>query len=129
LVTTYSSNITGAVATLLACLLWGLTALGAEVGWCMVGRQPVSTLSWILVPYWTVAWLLVPLYLKRIRWSFILGIVFIVIAMVGITAMPGALPWYTFATPLYGFSFVAFYLVALALIYFSYASYRELRKA
>ena len=86
--TNYSSNMTGAVATLLACLLWGLTALRAEVGWCLVGRQPVSMLSSILVPYWAVAWLLVPLYLKKIKWSFIVGIIFMLIAMIGITAMP-----------------------------------------
>ena len=120
---------TGAVATLLACLLWGLTALGAEVGWCLVGRQPVSMLSSILVPYWAVAWLLVPLYLKKIKWGFIVGIIFVLIAMIGITAMPASLPWYTFATPLYSVSFVVFYLIGLALIYFSYASYKELSKA
>jgi uncharacterized oligopeptide transporter (OPT) family protein len=76
-----------------------------------------------------VAWVLVPLYIKRVKWSFIVGILFIAIAMIGITAMPASLPWYSFVTPVYSVSFLVFYLVALALIYFSYASYKELSKA
>lgn len=52
------------------------------------GEAAGIMLSSILVPYWAVAWLLVPLYLKKIKWSFIVGIIFVLIAMIGITAMP-----------------------------------------
>jgi len=124
---TYSSNLTGAIATLLAVLLWALTALGAEMGWCLIGRQPVSMLAWGLIPYYVIAWLLLPLYIRKVKWSFLVGIAFVLIAMIGISAVPGPLPWYTFVTPLYSVSYVVFYLIGLALIYFSYQSYKELK--
>jgi len=124
---TYSSNITGAIATLLAVLLWALTALGAEIGWCIIGRQPVSTLAWGLIPYYVIAWLLLPLYVKKVKWSFLVGIAFAIVDMIGISAVPGPQPWFAFVTPLYSVSYVIFYLIGLALIYFSYQSYRELK--
>jgi hypothetical protein len=122
----YSSNLTGAIATLLTTLLWGITALGTELGWCLIGRQPVTTLAWALIPYWIGAWILLPLYVKKVKWSFLVGIIYIIVAIVGITAMPSALPWYTFVTPVYSASYIVFCIIGLALIYFSYTSYKEL---
>ena len=39
------------------------------------------------------AWILVPLYCKRIKWSFIVGIVVAIIGLVGLVARPSPSPW------------------------------------
>jgi hypothetical protein len=53
----------------------------------------------------------------------------VIVALVGLAAMPGTPPWYAFTAPVYNFSFVVVYLVGLAGIYFSYRSYKELKRA
>jgi len=118
LATTYTSNQTGAIATLLAGSLWGLTATGAVL---IIGAQTATALT-VFAILQAIAWILVPLYIKLIRWAYIVGIV-------GLLAMPGTPPWYAFTAPVYDFSFVVFYLVILAAIYFSYKSYQELKPA
>jgi len=123
LVTSYSSSQTGAIATVLASAFWALTALGVAI---MVGRQTATALT-VFAILTVIAWIVVPLYAKRVRWAYIVGIIVIIIALVGLLAMPGTPPWYMFADPVYNFSFVVFYLVMLAGIYFSYKSYRELK--
>ncbi|MEM4251815.1 MAG: hypothetical protein QW828_08280, partial [Candidatus Bathyarchaeia archaeon] len=90
------------------------------------GRQTASALT-VFAILTIIAWILVPLYVKRVRWAYIVGIIVIIIALVGLVAMPGTPSWYAFTTPVYNFSFVVFYLVMLAGIYFSYKSYKELK--
>ena len=121
--TTCSVSQTGALATVLATSLWALTALGAAIAG---GRQTASALT-VFAILTAIAWILVPLYAKRIKWGYIVGIIVIITALVGLLAMPGTPPWYAFTAPVYNFSFVVFYLVMLAGIYFSYKSYKELR--
>ncbi|MBS7622935.1 hypothetical protein KEJ39_04570, partial [Candidatus Bathyarchaeota archaeon] len=99
---TYSSSQTGAVAAILASSLWGLTALGAAI---MEGRQTATALT-VFAILTVIAWIMVPLYAKRVRWAYIVGIVIIIIALVGLLAMPGTPPWYMFSAPVYNFSFV-----------------------
>ena len=121
--TTYSVSQTGALATVLATSLWALTALGTAI---MGGRQTASALT-VFAILTAIAWIMVPLYAKRIKWAYIVGIIVIITALVGLLAMPGTPPWYAFTAPVYNFSFVVFYLVTLAGIYFSYKSYQELK--
>ncbi|MCX6660728.1 MAG: hypothetical protein NTX81_10240 [Candidatus Bathyarchaeota archaeon] len=121
--TTYSVSQTGAIATVLATSLWALTALGTAI---MVGRQTATSLT-VFAILTAISWILVPLYAKRVKRAYIVGIIVIIIALVGLLAMPGTPPWYAFTAPVYNFSFVAFYLVMLAGIYFSYKSYKELK--
>lgn len=123
--TTYTSNQTGAIAATLACALYGLTAIGAA---SIMATQTATALT-VFAILTAIAWILVPLYIKRVRWAYIVGIVAAVIALVGLLAMPGTPPWYVFTAPVYDFSFVVFYLLALAAIYFSYKSYQELKPA
>lgn len=77
-----------------------------------------------------VAWILVALYWRQVRWAYPIGIITLVIAMIGLLTPLGltGTPWYTFAEPLFNFSFVIFYLVGIAGIYFSYKSFLELKK-
>lgn len=117
LTSTYTSNQTGAIATLLAGSLWALTVVGASVM-----KEDVTFLAVLDI----IAWALLPFYIKRVRWSFVVGIIPPIIGLVGLVAMPGTPPWYTFSSPVYDFSFVVLYLVGLALIYFSYSAFKEL---
>jgi hypothetical protein len=124
LATNYTANQTWAIATLLASALWGLTATGVNVMTAITGTSTNMSYG-ILV---TIAWILVPLYAKLVRPAFIVGIILNIIAMIGVAASPAATPWYAFANPVYNFSFIVWYLIMLAAIYFSYKSYQELKK-
>ena len=75
-----------------------------------------------------IAWILVPLYAKLVRPAFIIGIILNIIAMIGVAASPAATPWYAFTYPMYNFSYIIWYVLMLAGVYFSYKSYKELKK-
>ena len=113
----YTSNQTGAIATLLAGSLWAFTVIGASIG--------IEDVTFLVILD-IIAWILLPFYIKRIKWSYLIGIIAPIIGLVGFLVMPGAPPWYTFSSPIFDFSFVILYIVGLALIYFSYNSFKEL---
>jgi hypothetical protein len=123
LATTYTFNQTWAIASILASALWGLTATGVNI---MTGIMPSSTAMAYAVLV-IIVWILVPLYGKLVRPAFIVGIILSIIAMIGVAASPAATPWYTFVNPVYNFSFIVWYLIMLAGLYFSYKSYKELK--
>jgi hypothetical protein len=124
LATTYTVNQTWAIACLLAAALWGLTASGVNIMTEIM--TPSSNMAYSVLVI--IAWILVPLYGKLVRPAFIVGIIVSIIAMVGVAASPATTQWYEFTSPVYNFSFVVWYLIMLAGVYFSYKSYRELKK-
>ena len=123
---TYNLNQMGAIATLLATALWGVTATGAGIA---LGRLDSSsaTVFGILT---IIVWILIPLYLKLFKWGYIVGIIVFLVALILMTLnpvlSPGAVPWFAFAEPIYDFSHVLVYLVMKVGIYFAYTSYKEL---
>jgi len=126
LVSTYTSNQTGAIATLLSGALWGLTTIGVAID--VVGLEWASLM--VFAGLVLVIWMLIPLYVKRIKPAFIAGIVVMFIILT--VSSPAFLrPLYTFvplpAVSVYDISFGVFDLVGLAFIYFSYKSYKELK--
>lgn len=121
---TYTVNQTWAIASLLAAALFGLTATGVNI---MTGIMTGSS-NMAYVVLVIIAWILVPLYAKLVRPAFIVGIILNIIAMIGVAASPATTPWYAFTSPVYSFSFVVWYLIMLAGVYFSYKSYQELKK-
>ena len=119
---TYTSNQTGAIACLSASLMWALAAHG--VGLKLGQTHPVYSLLII------IGWLLLPFIIKLKRHAFIAAIFIWIIAMCYLLITPGLLgtiPWYTFTDPLLHSSFIAWYLVAVLGVYFSYKSWRELQ--
>ena len=120
---TFTCNQTGAIACLLASALWGLAATGVNI---MTGILPAfaNTAYSILV---IIGWILIPLYIKLIKPAFIVGIIVSIISLIGIAVSPTTTPWFAFTEPIYDFSFVAFYLIMLAGIYYSYKTYKELK--
>jgi len=118
LASVYTASQTGAIATLLAGSLWAFTVVGASIN-----VEDVTFLAILDL----IAWIMVPFYIKRVKWSFLVGIVAPIIGLVGLIAMPGTPPWYNFASPIFDFSYVMLYVVGLALMYFSYKSYKEFK--
>ncbi len=113
----------GAIAALLASALWSLAAIGTVV---ITGAMSSTLLTayGILV---IIAWILVPLYVKLVKPAFLVGMIVIVIAAIGLLVMPGTPAWYTFAYPLYHFSVIVFYIIMLGGLYYSYKTYKELK--
>jgi len=126
LATTYTSNQTGAIATLLASALWVTAATGTAI---ITGSIPESSIA-VFGILNIIAWIFVPLYVKRVRWSYIIGIILAIIALLGITIQGSSIPtpWWTFTSPVYSLSYLASNLIMLAGIYFAYKSYQELKK-
>jgi len=126
LATTYTSNQTGAIATLLASALWATAATGTAI---ITGSIPESSIA-VFGILNIIAWIFVPLYVKRVRWSYIIGIILAIIALLGITIQGSSIPtpWWTFTSPVYNLSYLASNLIMLAGIYFAYKSYQELKK-
>jgi hypothetical protein len=124
LATTYTVNQTWAIACLLAAALWGLTASGVNIMTEIMTASSNMAYSVLVI----IAWILVPLYAKLVRPAFIVGIILSIIAMIGVAVAPTVTPWYTFTNPVYNFSFVVWYLIMLAGVYFNYKSYMELKK-
>jgi hypothetical protein len=88
-----------------------------------IGVQDVT----FLVILDVVAWVTIPFYIRRVRWSYLVGIVAPIFGLVGLVAIPGTPAWYAFSSPIFDLSYAILYMVGLALMYFSYLSYRELR--
>lgn len=123
MVKTYTCNQTGAIACLLASALWGLTATGVNIMTAIMSTSANTAYSILVL----IAWILVPLYIKLVKPAFIVGIILSIISLIGIVVSPATTPWYAFTQPVYNFSFIAFYLIMLAGIYYSYKTYRELK--
>lgn len=122
LVKTYSCNQTGAIAALFALGVWSISSIATAV---ILEQFPASTLTAISIMN-VIGWALILLYIKLFKPAFIVGIILSVLSLIGFTAMPGTPPWYSFTTPILSLSKIVAYLVALAIIYFSYKSYKEL---
>jgi len=117
----YTFNQTMAIACALALSMWGLTA------------HAVARMQGVIVIEYTVLvivlWILVPLYIILIRRAFIAGIFTIALIMCYLAILPTLLDiirWYTFARGLMDLTYIVFYLIGFAFIYFAYKSYREL---
>lgn len=117
----YTFNQTIAIAFGLALSMWGLTA------------HAVAIMSGTIIPVYTilviVVWILFPLYVMLFRHGFIAGIFIVALSMSYLIITPTLShsgEWYLFERGLYDFTYVVFYMVGIAFIYFAYKSYKEL---
>jgi len=121
LVKSYTPNQTGAIACLLAINVWGFTAY-------IIAPYVSYIIPWFFPILMIIGWVLLPFYIKLSRHAFMVGIVLIIFVMSSILISPilyGGTKWYLFTRGFYDFMIVIFYLIALAHIYFSYKSFRE----
>ena len=119
---TYTANQTGAIACLFAVALGALLTIGMAITYWHI---PISVLISLII-LTALAWIFAPIYAKRIKWGYFGGIIIVIIALVAMLVPPVTQPLYTFFNPVFHFSMVTFLLVHLALLYFSYASFKEL---
>ena len=119
----YTPNQTGAIATLVGGNMWALVTLGVIIVYLGETLPSITIMSVMTL----IGWILVPLYAKLIKGSFIVGIILNALALIAITADPGTPPWYTFSCVVCGFVHVAAWLIALACIFYSFKSYKELK--
>jgi hypothetical protein len=110
-----------AIAFGLAISMWGLTA------------HAVAVMSGIIIPVYSVivliVWILFPLYVMLYRHAFVVGIFIAVLSMCYLMITPillGSVKWYLFERGLYDFTYVVFYVIGIAFIYYAYKSYKEL---
>lgn len=120
---TYTCNQTSAIAALLASALWSLAAIGTAVVTAELSPTALIVFGIMII----ISWILVPLYVKLVKPAFLVGMVVIVSALIGILVMPGTPAWYSFTNPLFDFSFIVFYIIMLGGLYYSYKTYKELK--
>jgi hypothetical protein len=101
--------------------MWGFTA------------HAVAIMFGIIIPVYTVlvivGWILFPLYILLYRHAFVVGIFIAVLSMSYLMITPTLLAgteWYLLERGLYDFTYVVFYIIGIAFIYFAYKSYKEL---
>lgn len=129
---TYTNYQVGAISTLLAVLIWGITSQGFEFQVGII--QPI-----ILVPI-AIGWILLPFYFKRARPAFSFGVGISIIVLIGFSVThylreeAAIFPSLGEATPLPIFSASLYYIISsitytviILCMLFSYLTYKELK--
>jgi hypothetical protein len=113
----YSFNQTGAIATILSSAVSSSTLLGI----ILTGVPPIAENTFFGILTF-VFWVLVPLYWLRIRMSYIVGLLFCVVGLIGgVGVIPGVEPiWLVVPGTVFTFSLGLIWIINLACAYFSY---------
>ena len=121
----YTFNQTGATASMLVVAVWGLAVLlSLLVTPGSADRTELTYFGTLIIGYLV----LVPLYWRRVRWGYVAGIALIFGSFLGAgyAAWEGVL---FFSWSAYNLSVIIVYVIALAGLFFSYKSFRELPSA
>jgi hypothetical protein len=119
----YTSNQTGAIACVLASVMWSLTAYAVTI---MFGTS--TPLYSVFV---VIGWIIALSYIMSISHVFIAGIFWLACSMLYLIITPsilGTSEWYMLERGLFDFTYIIWYLISFAVIYFSYKSWKELQK-
>lgn len=118
----YTLNQTGAIATLLSSAVSSSTLLGI----ILTGAHPVAETAFFGILTF-IFWVLVPLYWLRIRMSYIVGLLFCILGLIGgVGVVPGVEPiWLVVPGTMFTFSLGLIWLINLACAYFSYRAFQE----
>jgi hypothetical protein len=112
----------GAVITLVIAAIWATASLFIAID---MGLQSTAALI-IFVIMTLMVWILVPLYSKKVRLSFIVGTILLIIGLAGLVASPGDPPWYTFSNPVSVAKELLFVVDVFLGVYFSLNYYLDL---
>jgi len=118
LVNSHISNQTVALASLFA---GAIGILAVIVSTCLEGISSILILFVILD---LIAWLLIPLYIKRIKWSYIIGVILAIISVIAFSVMLGSFHKIQIITC--ELLQVIVIMILLVLLYFSYRCFREM---
>lgn len=111
----------GSVVTLIIAAIWATVSLFIAVE---MGLQ--SSFALIIFAIMTlIVWLLVPFYIKRIKSSYFVGIILLIVGLVGLSASPGDPPWYTFTNPVSVVKELIFVIDVLFGVYFSFNCFKS----
>jgi hypothetical protein len=117
----YTFNQTGAIATLLSSAVSSSTLLGI----ILTGAHPVAeATSFGILTF--VFWVLVPLYWLRIRMSYIVGLLFGILGLIGgVGVIPGVEAiWLVVLGTTFTFSLGLIWIINLACTYFSFRAFQ-----
>lgn len=114
----YRSNQTVALASLFA------GAFGILVVIISTCLEVINSILILFVILDLIAWVLVPLYFKRIKWSYIIGIILAIISVVAFSVMLGS--FHKIQSNACKFLQIIVIVILLVLLYFSYRSFREM---
>ena len=118
----YTINQTGAVATLLSSAVSSSTLLGI----IFTGAHPLAETTFFGILTF-IFWVLIPLYWLRIRWSYVVGLLFSIFGLIGgAGVVPGVEPiWQAVPGTAFTVSLGLIWIISLACAYFSYRSFQE----
>jgi len=120
---TYTFEETGAIATIFAAALWGLAAIGVGLAFDLISSAEVIFFSVLDVIFWASALL----YVRRIEWSYLVGIAAQALCIVAMFIPSESWTVYEFAYPVLDLSAIVLVVILVVGIYFSYISYQNLR--
>jgi hypothetical protein len=112
---------TGAIASLIAIAIWGFTAVGFTYEFNLLATSMV--LFFVVLD--AIYWLLVLLYVKRIEWSYTVGIIALVIGIIGMVPIGDGWNPFAFVYPVLDLSAIIALVVLISGLYFSYKLYKN----
>jgi hypothetical protein len=117
----YTFNQTGAIATLLSSAVSSSTLLGI----ILTGAHPIAETAFFTTLAF-VFWVLVPLYWLRIRMSYVVGLLFCLLGLIGgVGVIPGVEPiWLVVPGTIFTVSLSLIWLINLTCAYFSYRAFQ-----
>lgn len=118
MVNSHIFNQTVALASLFACAIGILTVI---ISTCL---EAINSILILFVILDLIAWLLAPLYFKRIKWSYIIGVILAIISVVAFTVMLSSFHKIQILTC--EFLQIIVIVILLVLLYFSYRCFREM---
>ena len=117
----YTLNQTGAIATLLSSAVSSSTLLGI----ILIGDAPVAETTFFGILTF-MFWVLVPLYWLRIQMSYVVGLLFCILGLIGgVGVIPGVEAiWQVVPGTIFTFSLGLILIINLACAYFSYRAFQ-----
>ena len=118
----YTLNQTGAVTTLLSSAISSSTLLGI----ILTGTAPLAETAFFGT-LTLIFWVLLPLYWLRIRWSYVVGLLFCIVSLLGgAGVVPGVEPiWQVVPGTVFTVSLGLIWIISLACAYFSLRCFQE----
>ena len=118
MVNSHISNQTVALASLFAAAIGILAVI---ISTCL---EAINSILILFVILDLIAWALVPLYIKRIKWSYIIGVILAIISIIAFSVMLGS--FHKIQIIIYEFLQILVIVILLVLLYFSYSSFKKM---
>lgn len=118
MVNSHISNQTVAQVTLFA---GAIGILAVILSACL---EVINSILILFVILDLIAWLLIPLYIKRIKWSYIIGVILAIIGIIAFSVLLSS--FHKIQIVICEFLQIIVIVILLVLLYFSYSSFKEM---